>query len=65
MASFTNFIFEVNLFSKSMHYFCRPHPMSINKKQQFSLGTIHLRRRQIFTIFDPSAFQQNAYEGDF
>ena len=33
------------------------------------LGTIHLRRRQIFTIFDPyllpSAFQQNAYKGDF
>ena len=33
------------------------------------LGTIHLRRRQIFTIFDPyplsSAFQQSAYEGDF
>ena len=36
---------------------------------QSTLGTIHLRRRQIFTIFDPyplpSAFQQNAYEGDF
>ena len=35
----------------------------------FSLGTIPLRRRQIFTIFDPyplpSVFQQNAYEGDF
>ena len=34
-----------------------------------TLGTIHLRRRQIFTFFDPnplpSAFQQNAYEGDF
>ena len=34
-----------------------------------SYGTIHLRRRQIFTIFDPytlpSTFQQNAYEGDF
>ena len=33
------------------------------------LGTIHLRRRHIFTIFDPyplpSAFQKNAYEGDF
>ena len=32
-------------------------------------GTIHLRRRQIITIFDPyplpSAFQQNANEGDF
>ena len=30
------------------------------------LGTIYLRPRQIFTIFDPypSAFQQNAYEGD-
>ena len=33
------------------------------------IGTIHLRRRQIFTILDPyplpSAYQQNAYEGDF
>ena len=33
------------------------------------LGIIHLRLWQIFTIFDPypppSAFQQNAYEGDF
>jgi hypothetical protein len=32
-------------------------------------GTIHLRRRQIFTIFEPtplpSPFQQNAYEGYF
>ena len=32
-------------------------------------GTIHLRGRQIFTILTPtplpSAFQQNAYEGDF
>ena len=35
----------------------------------YSLGTIHLRGRQIFTIYDPypypSAFLQNAYEGDF
>ena len=38
----------------------RTEVVSINIK-----GTIHLRRRQIFTIFDPyplpSAFQQNAY----
>ena len=45
----------------------QPHhwlPMDIT-----TTGTIHLRRRQIFKIFDPyplpSAFQQNAYEGDF
>ena len=42
------------------------------KSQQtiITYGTINLRRQQIFTIFDPSrplpsAFQQNAYEGDF
>ena len=36
-----------------------------NGKQIKHLRTVHLRRRQIFTIFDPSAFQQIAYEGDF
>jgi hypothetical protein len=54
-----------NLQKKSIlvckHWFCmiRNNP---------SLGTIQLRRGQIFTIFDPFlpwAFQQNAYEGDF
>ena len=38
-------------------------------KANLQYGTIHLRRQQIFTIFEPSpppiAFQQNAYEGDF
>ena len=35
--------------------------------KSLDLGTIHIRRRQIFTIFEPlpSEFQQNAYEGDF
>ena len=40
-----------------------------HRYQSGYLRTIHLRRRQIFTMFDPyplpSAFQQNAYEGDF
>ena len=48
-------------------------PEFINIRQMdkcpLELETIHLRRRQIVTIFDPyplpSAFQQNAYEGDF
>ena len=35
----------------------------------FSIGTIHLRRRKFFMIFDPyplpSTFQQNAYERDY
>ena len=31
MASFANIKFEGTLFSKSMHYFCRPHAMSITK----------------------------------
>ena len=68
-----------------MHQFPRPkllfehHPNLHNGGQNLSefelilrdisLGTIHLRRRHIFTIFNPyplpSAFQQNANEGDF
>ena len=47
-----------------------PQPPAANMEQMvIYFGTIHLRRRQIFTIFDPYSptigMQQNAYEGDF
>ena len=54
----------INVDLQSLAHFCKKQKKLLSL-QEMTKGTIHLRPRQIFTIFDPSAFQQIAYEGDF
>ena len=57
----------INVDLQSLAHFCKKQKKLLSL-QEMTKGTIHLRPRQIFTIFDPylpAKFQQNAYEGDF